>query len=82
MSTSGPPELPGLMAASVWTALSTVASLAPDSCPTLTARFSALMIPVVTVPPRPSGAPNATTCWPTRNESELPMVTGVSPETP
>ena len=40
------------------------------------------MIPVVTVPPRPSGAPNATTCWPTRSESELPRVTGVSPETP
>ena len=66
MSTSGPPELPGLIAASVCSAFSTVESFATRSPPTLTGRLIALMIPVVTVPPSPSGEPNATTCWPTR----------------
>jgi hypothetical protein len=62
MSTSGPPELPGLIAASVCSALSTVGVLAPVSSPTFTARSTALMMPVVTVPPSPSGAPKAMTC--------------------
>ena len=81
MSTSGPPELPGLIAASVCSAFSTVASLATRAPPTLTGRLIALMMPVVTVPPSPSGEPNATTCCPTRTVSELPSCIGVSPET-
>src|ERR1700758_4004600 len=47
-----------------------------------TGRFSALMIPVVTVPDRPSGDPIATTGWPTRRSVEEPIVMGVRPETP
>ena len=46
--TSGPPELPGLIAASVWMALMNAAS--PPSPLAVTGRFSALTMPVVTVP--------------------------------
>ena len=67
MSTSGPPELPGLIAASVWIASSTdwlellllcepLLSLAGT-----TGRLSAETMPVVTVLDRPSGEPTATT---------------------
>ena len=66
MLTSGPPELPGLIAASVWIASMTV--LASRRCrwlsPVRTGRFSALTMPLVTVPCRPSGEPIATTCSP------------------
>ena len=76
MSTSGPPELPGLMAASVCTA-----SISDDSPPSppeaRTGRLRAEMIPLVTVALNPSGEPMATTCWPTCNSSELPkLITG------
>ena len=81
MLTSAPPELPGLIAASVWIASSTVFWL-PDSPVVDTGRFSALMIPVVTVPDKPSGEPIATTGWPTRRSDEEPTAMGVSPETP
>ena len=79
MLTSAPPELPGLIAASVWMASSTVFWFCA-SPPAATGRFSALMMPVVTVPSSPSGEPIATTSWPTRRFAEEPNVTGVSPD--
>ena len=57
-SSSGPPELPGLMAASVWMALMNEASSDVPS-PAVTGRSTALTMPDVTVPSRPSGAPIA-----------------------
>ena len=54
--TSGPPELPGLIAASVWIALMNAWSSGLRS-PAETGRLSALTMPVVTVPASPSGAP-------------------------
>ncbi len=60
MSTSGPPLLPGLMAASVWIA-GYVVELPWSSEPTFTGRFSALTMPLVTVASRPNGDPMATT---------------------
>ena len=50
-STSGPPELPGLMAASVWMNVSPP-SVRPG-------RLTAEMTPVVTVRSSPSGLPTA-----------------------
>src|ERR1700679_4368042 len=47
-----------------------------------TGRLSALTIPVVTVPDRPSGEPTAITGWPTRRLADDPRLTGVSPDTP
>ena len=81
MLTSAPPELPGLIAASVWMASSTVFWL-PASPAVDTGRLSALTMPVVTVPSRPSGEPIATTSWPTRRLAEDPRVIGVRPDTP
>ncbi len=69
------------MAASVWTASSTVFWFL-TSPPAATGRFSALMMPVVTVPSRPSGDPTATTSWPTRRLADEPIVIGVKPDTP
>src|ERR1700757_1704236 len=40
------------------------------------------MIPVVTVPDKPSGDPIATTGWPTRRSDEEPKDIGVSPDMP
>ena len=74
--TSAPPELPGLMAASVWMALSTAAPSPGAPLPADTGRFLALTMPVVTVPLRPSGEPMATTVWPTCRSSEEPSLTG------
>ena len=60
MSTSGPPLLPGLIAASVWIAGYVV--LWPSaSVPTLTGRSSAETMPLVTVESSPNGDPTATT---------------------
>ena len=63
-STSAPPELPWLIAASVWTASMTalVSVPSPDK---RRGRFSALTIPRVTVLLNPSGEPTATTSSPT-----------------
>lgn len=79
--TSGPPELPGLIAASVWIALMNAASSSP---PADTGRLSALTMPVVTVPASPSGAPTATTGSRRDDDraSESPSSSGVSPVTP
>src|SRR5437016_2576394 len=61
--TSAPPELPGLIAASVWMKSSY------SAMPTL-ARPTALMIPIVTVWLRPEGLPMASTYSPTWSLSE------------
>ena len=58
MSTSAPPELPGLMAASVW-------MKEPESEMPVSVRFSAEMMPLVTVWPTPNGLPMASTRSPT-----------------
>src|SRR6476660_206349 len=67
-STSAPPELPGLIAASVWMA-SMTATVSPVPS-RRTGRCSALTIPVVTVPARPSGEPMAITLSPTARADE------------
>ena len=70
VSTSAPPELPGLMAASVWMKFSKV--LMPSWL-----RPSALTMPLVTVWPTPKGLPIASTWSPTCKASEFPMtITG------
>ncbi len=78
-SSSGPPELPGLIAASVW-----IASM-NDVCPSadppaVTGRCSALTIPLVTVPDRPSGEPTAITESPTATADDSPRVSAGRPD--
>ena len=75
-STSGPPELPGLIAASVW-----IASTSVSVAATCTVRPRPDTIPVVTVglPAMPSELPIATTASPTWSASELPRRTVGSP---
>jgi hypothetical protein len=68
--TSGPPELPGLIDASVCSAVLALPS------PMRTSRFSALTMPPVTVPCRPSGEPSASTGSPTRTSENRPNVSG------
>ena len=65
MFRSGPPELPGLIEASVWMKFSYVVT------PTRV-RAVAEMIPTVTVRSRPNGLPMAMAHWPTRRWSESP----------
>ena len=70
-SSSGPPELPGLIAASVW--------MTPDSSrPSLVGirRRTALITPVVSVWSRPNGLPIAKVDWPTLRSAEVPMASG------
>ena len=64
LSRSGPPELPGLIDASVWTNSS--------YGPLPMKRSLALTIPVVTVWSRPNGLPIAITGSPTWSRSESP----------
>lgn len=64
-SISAPPELPGLMAASVWMKFSKL--LMPSWL-----RPSAETMPLVTVWPTPKGLPMASTWSPTWSSSELP----------
>ena len=66
MFTSGPPELPGLIAASVWRKSS--------NGPWPIERPLALMMPAVTVCCRPKGEPMASTQSPTFILSESPSV--------
>jgi hypothetical protein len=54
----------------------------PVASPVRTGRFSALTMPLVTVPCRPSGEPIATTCSPGARSAELPRVALVRPLTP
>ena len=65
-SSSGPPELPGLMEASVWMKSKRVRS------PALKLRCTAETTPVVTVWARPKGLPMAITVSPMRRSSERP----------
>ena len=81
MFTNAPPELPGLIAASVWIASITECWPVLWS-PVVTGRSRALMMPVVTVPCSPSGEPMATTFWPTFRSFDDPSAIGVRPETP
>ena len=69
--TSGPPELPWLIAASVW-----IESLMVKSFGAVIWRCSALTIPLVTVPSSPNGLPSATTFSPTVSSFELPSESG------
>ena len=69
-STSGPPEFPGLIAASVCRAL--INEFSDSDSPAVTARFFALIIPRVTVPVRPRGEPIAITESPTATFSLSP----------
>ena len=73
MFTSAPPELPGLIGASVWMAPYTDAWLGSDASGMITGRCRALMMPAVTVPSRPYGDPTAATAWPTSAWSESPI---------
>src|SRR3954454_20315582 len=75
-STSGPPELPGLIAASGCTAL-----MYDESDPVslvVTGRFRALTMPELTVELRPRGEPKATTWSPTRRIRAVPRLAGGS----
>src|SRR6478736_292691 len=72
-SSSGPPELPWLIAASVWIAPS-IGVLSGE----VISRLSALTMPVVTVPSRPNGLPIATTPSPTERLVESASVSGFS----
>src|SRR3954468_21070566 len=68
-SSSGPPELPGLMAASVWMRLVSDSLLS-----VVIARPLADTMPLVTeLEYVPSGLPIATTSWPTLSASDSPM---------
>jgi hypothetical protein len=81
-STSGPPELPGLIAASVWIASMTALVSVPDPS-RRTGRSTALTMPSVTVPTRPSGEPIAITPSPTTSPDDEPNVatTGLATST-
>ena len=66
MFSSGPPELPGLIDASVWMKSVYVRP------PVRSDRFTALTTPVVTVCDKPNGLPIAMTVSPIMRSSELP----------
>src|ERR1035438_3569779 len=74
ISTSGPPEVPGLMAASVWMNFWNWlgAPLGPGSS---MERFLAETMPAVTVSDSENGLPIARTQSPTWAPSELPSLT-------
>ena len=74
MSTSAPPELPGLIAALVWIAFGSTTPL-----PSGSERLSALTMPSVTLELSPSGLPIAIAMSPTRSWSELANVAGREP---
>ena len=78
MSTSAPPELPGLIAALVWIIIGNVTLL--SSC---TASRKALTIPSVTLDRSPSGLPIAIARSPTSSFDESANVAGLrrAPET-
>jgi hypothetical protein len=72
LSSRGPPELPGLIAASVWTS----PSIASPASPPGSSRSRAETMPVVSVQSRPKGLPMAKTFWPTRRSALLPTGSG------
>ena len=74
-SSSGPPEFPGLIDASVW-----IIGSASDHAAPGTIRLTAETIPRVSVWSNPSGLPIAYTSTPTANRDESPSVaTGSDP---
>ena len=76
-SRSGPPLLPGLIAASVWIRSVSVTGRPVCSSWTVIVRPSAEMIPFVTVSVNvPSGLPIAIAVWPTWIVVESPIVGG------
>src|SRR5882672_6186785 len=76
-SASAPPELPGFSAASVWIT-SSMNRLFPLPSAVASERPNPLTTPDVTDPEKPIGLPIATTSWPTRSWSALPMRIGCS----
>jgi hypothetical protein len=72
---SGPPELPWLIAASVW-----IESLIVNSLGARISRWSALTIPLVTVSSSPNGLPIAIAASPTWTRLESETVSGWSTE--
>ena len=68
---SGPPELPWLIAASVW-----IESLIVNLFGACICRWSALTMPLVTVSSSPKGLPIATTPSPTSTLAESPTASG------
>mmetsp|Transcript_40207 Transcript_40207/g.99655 ORF Transcript_40207/g.99655 Transcript_40207/m.99655 type:complete len:208 (-) Transcript_40207:508-1131(-) len=76
-SSSGPPELPGLIAASVW--MHPLIGRPPTPS---TSRPSAETTPVVSVWSRPNGFPMASTVCPTLSESDEPTTIGGGSCTP
>ena len=75
MSSSGPPELPWLIAASVWIASSMAKLFGAEIW-----RWRALTMPVVTVCSRPNGLPIAMTPSPTSSCEESASSSGSSTE--
>mmetsp|Transcript_28635 Transcript_28635/g.72866 ORF Transcript_28635/g.72866 Transcript_28635/m.72866 type:complete len:298 (-) Transcript_28635:467-1360(-) len=73
LSSSGPPLLPGLMAASVW-----MPPGMDDPTSDLISRLSPLTTPVVSVWSKPNGLPTASTCCPTRSPALEPSSAGCS----
>ena len=69
---SGPPELPWLMAASVWIEFEIVKLFWE-----VISLFRALTMPLVAVPSSPKGLPSATTPSPTLSWVESPSLSGV-----
>ena len=79
-SSSGPPLLPGLIAASVWSRLVSVTGWPVTSSWTVMVRPVADRMPLVTVSVNvPSGLPIAITVWPTWSDEASPMTAGLSP---
>ena len=76
--TSAPPELPGLIAASVWMA-SLIASAVAVARRSSTVRLSALTMPAVTVPSSPSGAADGEHRVADLDRRTSPSAAGVSP---
>src|SRR5687767_7322333 len=72
-SSSGPPELPWLIAASVW-----IAPAIAKSFGAVISRSRALTTPVVSVCSSPYGLPIATTASPTARSPESPSASGRS----
>ena len=73
-SSSGPPELPGLIGASVWITLSMRKPLGASI-----SRSRPETIPAVAVRSRPSGKPMAIAASPTSTESDSASASGVTP---
>ena len=75
ISTSAPPELPGLIGALVWIAFGRKTPLPSGAC-----RLSALTMPSVTLKLSPNRFPIAIVMSPTRNLDESAKAAGWSPE--